>query len=183
MQQSHEKFVGIEYNTEVNDDVLEENYMTVYVKTINRKTISIRYYENMTAAVILEEVERRTMIPRDMTRLVHKGKAINGTKSMKENNIEAKATIEMSLRLLGGMEANEHMDTYETEEDRKKKRKLDEEKEGKTTKPSDDMAHLKKRHNEALKKSDRKNGMLLQIDRRKNERLLKKGPTTCLRDS
>ena len=74
MQQSHEKFVGIEYNTEVNDDVLEENYTTVYVKTINRKTISITCHRNITAAVMLEEVERRTMIPRDMTRLVHKGK-------------------------------------------------------------------------------------------------------------
>ena len=112
-QQSHEKFVGIENNTEVNDDVLEENYLTVYVKTINRKTISIRYYGNMIAAVMLEEVERRTMIPRDMTRLVHKGKAING---------KANETIEMSLRLLGGMEANEHMDTHETEEDREKKK-------------------------------------------------------------
>ena len=70
-QQSHEKFVGIENNTEVNDDVLEENYSTVYVKTINRKTISISYYGNMKAAVMLEEVERRTTIPRDMTRLIH----------------------------------------------------------------------------------------------------------------
>ena len=130
-QQSHEKFVGIENNTEVNDDVLEENYMTVYVKTINRKTISIRYYGNMTAAVMLEEVERRTMIPRDMIRLVHKGKAINGKKSMKENNIKANETIEMSLRLLGGMEANEHMDTHETEEDRKKKGSWTKEKRGK----------------------------------------------------
>ena len=105
---------------------------------------------------MLEEVERRTMIPRDMIRLVHKGKAINGKKSMKENIIEAKETIEMSLRLLGGMEAKEHMDTHETEEDREKKRKLDEGKEGKTTKSNDDMAHLKKDIMEALKKSDEK---------------------------
>ena len=130
VQQSHKNFVGIEYNTEMNDDVLEENYMTVYVKTINRKTISIRYYENMTAAVILEEVERRTMIPRDMIRLVHKGKAINGKKSMKENNIKANETIEMSLRLLGGMEANEQMDTHETEEDREKKKEAGRRKRG-----------------------------------------------------
>ena len=129
-QQSHEKFVGIEDNTETNDDVLEENSMTIYVKTINRKTISIRYYGNMTAAVMLEEVERRTMIPREMIRLVHKGKAINGKKSMKENNIKANETIEMSLRLLGGMEANEHMDTHETEEDREKKKEAGRRKRG-----------------------------------------------------
>ena len=42
---------------------------------------------------------------------------------MKENNIKAKETIEMSLRLLGGMEANEQMDTHETEEDSRKKKK------------------------------------------------------------
>ena len=68
----------------------------------------------------------------------------------------------MSLRLLGGMEVNEQMDTHETEEDREKKRKLDEGKEGKATKPSDHMAHLRKDIMEALKKIRRKNGMLLQ---------------------
>ena len=140
-----------------NDDVHEENYMTVYVKTINKKTISIRYYGNMIAAVMLEEVERRTMIPRDMTRLVHKGKAINGKKSMKENNIKANETIEMSLRLLGrdgSKRAYGH--TRNRRRQRKKKGSWDEGKEGKTTKSNDDMAHLKKDIMEALKKSDEK---------------------------
>ena len=83
--------------------------------------ISTRHHRNMTAAVILDEIQRRSLIPRDMIRLVQKGKMISGEKTMKENNIEAKATIEMSLRLLGGMEVNEQMDTHETEEDREKK--------------------------------------------------------------
>ena len=126
------------------------------MKTINGKTISTRYYKNMAAAVILEEIERRTQVPRDMIRLVHKGNTISGKKSMKQNNIEAKETIEMSLRLLGGMEASEQMDTHKTEEDRQKKRKLDEGKEGKMTKPNEDMAHLKRDIMEALKKSDEK---------------------------
>ena len=39
---------------------------------------------------------------------------------MKDNYIKANETIEMSLRLLGGMEVNEQMDTHETEEDREK---------------------------------------------------------------
>ena len=140
VQQSHGNFVGIEYNTEENDDTLEENYMTVYVKMINGKTISIKYHRNMTAAVISDEVERRTLIPRDMIRLVH----------------EVKTTIEMSLRSLGGMEANEQMDTQETEKDRENKRKLEEGKEGKATKPTDDMVYLKRHIMEALKRSDGK---------------------------
>ena len=77
----------------------------------------------MTAAVILEEVARRTLVPRDMIRLVHKGKMISGKKSMKENNIEAKETTEMSLRLLGGMEVNEKMDTHETGRRKTEKKK------------------------------------------------------------
>ena len=50
-------------------------------------------------------------------------------RTIKENNIEAETTIEMSQRLLGGMEKNEQMDTHETEH-REKKRKLEEGKEG-----------------------------------------------------
>ena len=171
MQQSFGRIVDIEDNNEENDNTHEEIHEVIYVKTINGKTISARHHRYMTAAVILEEVERRSLIPRYMIRLVHKGKMISEKKSMRENNIEAKETIEMSLRLLGGMEVNEQMDTHETEEDREKKRKLDEGKEGKMTKPNDDMAHLKRDIMEALRRSDEKwiatqerptkNGMLL----------------------
>ena len=131
--------MGSDYNTEFekeNDDMLEENYMTVYVKMIYEKTISIKCDRNMTAAVISDQVERRSLTPRDMIYLVHKGKMMSEKKTIKENNIEAEATIEMSLRLLGGVEKNEQMDTHETEEDREKKRKLEEGKEGKATKPT-----------------------------------------------
>ena len=156
VQHSFGNIGNFEDDDEERDNTPEEIHEAIHVKTINGKTISTRYYKNMTAAVILEEVERRTQVPRDMTRLVHKGKMINGKKSMKENNIEAKEMIEMSLRLLGGMEVNEQMDTHETEEDREKKRKLDEGKEGKMTKPNEDMAHLKRDIMEALRKSDEK---------------------------
>ena len=158
-QQSHGKFVGIEYNNEFekeNDDTLEENYMTVYVKMSYGKTISRKYNRNWTAAVILDEVERRSSIPRDMIRLVHKGKMLSEKETMKEHNIEAETTIEMSLRLLGGMEMNEQMDIHETEEDREKKRKLDEGKEGKAMKSNDDMICMKRDIMEALKRSDEK---------------------------
>ena len=106
--------------TNENDDVLEESYMMTYVKMINGKTISIKCEEKQTAAIISDDVERRSLIPRDVTYFVHKGKVMIEKKTIKENNIEAEATIEMSLRLLGVMEQNEQMDTHETEEDREK---------------------------------------------------------------
>ena len=91
-----------------------------------------------------------------MTYLLHKGKVMSEKKTIKENNIEAEATLEMSLRLLGGMKKNEQMDTHETEEDREKKRKLEEGKEGKMTKPNDDTLYLRKDIMKALKRSDEK---------------------------
>ena len=45
-------------------------------------------------------------------------------KTVEENNSEAETTIEMSMRLLGGMEENDVKDSSETEEG--KKRKLEE---------------------------------------------------------
>ena len=140
--------MGIEYNTEFekeNDDMLEENCMTVFVKMIYEKTISIKCDRNMTAALISDEVERRSSIPRDMIRLVHEGKMLSEKKSMKENNIEAEATIEMSLRLLGGVEMNEQMDTHETEDGEKEKAG------GRKRRKSDETKRrhglLEKRHN------------------------------------
>ena len=151
-----------EETTNENDDVLEENYMMIYVKMINGKTICIKCEGKQIAAIISDEVERRSLIPRDMTYLVHQGKVMIEKKTIEENNIEAETTLEMSLRLLGGMEKNEQMDTHETEEDREKKRKLEEGKEGKMTKPSDDTVYLRRDIMEALKRSDEKNGKLLK---------------------
>ena len=106
-------------------------------------------------------------------------------KTIEENDIEAEATLEMSLRLLGGMKMNEQMDTHQTEEDREKKRKLEEGKEGKMTKQNHDMVYLRRDIMEALTRSDekiesysrkirRKNGKLLKKDGRKIGELLKK---------
>ena len=145
-----------EETTNENDDQLEEIYMMIYVKMINGKTISIKCEGKQTAGIISDEVERRSLIPRDLTYLVHKGKVMIEKKTMEENNIEAEATLEMFLRLLGGMEKNEQMDTHETEEDREKKRIVEEGKEGKMTKPNDDTVYLRRDIMEALKRSDEK---------------------------
>ena len=94
--------------------------------------------------------------------------------TMKEHNIEAETTIEMSLRLLGGMEMNEQMDIHETEEDLEKKRKLDEGKEGKAMKSNDDMICMKRDIMEALKRSDEKMESYSRKTDEKIEKLLKK---------
>ena len=99
------------------DNALEENYMTVYVKTINGKTINIECDKKQKAPTISDEVERRSSIPRGMTYLVHHGKMLNEKKTTEENNSGTETTIEISLRLLGGMEQSELTDALESEED------------------------------------------------------------------
>ena len=59
------------------DDALEENCMTVYVKTIIGKTISINRDKKQKAATTSDEVERRSSIPRGMTYFAHQGKDVN----------------------------------------------------------------------------------------------------------
>ena len=104
------------------DNALEENYMTVHVKTINGWTITIKCDKKKKAATVSDEVEIRSLIPRGMTYIVHHGKVMNENKTIEENNIGTETTIEISLRLLGGMEKSELMDTLESEEeDREKK--------------------------------------------------------------
>ena len=125
--------------------MLEENYMTVYVKTINGTTISMKCNTKQKAATFLDEVERKSSIPRGMTDLAHQGKVMNEKKTIEENNIGAETTMEMSLRLLGGMEKRELMDTLESEEDREKKRKLEEMCGGKLTRPSEDAMYLREK--------------------------------------
>ena len=95
--------------------------MTVHVKTISGKTIIVKCDKKQKEATIAETVERRAAIPRDMMYLVNQGKVLNEKKTSEENNILIDTTVVMSLRLLGGMEKNEPMDTQETEEDREKK--------------------------------------------------------------
>ena len=92
--------------------------MTIYVKIINGKTISIKYDRKQKAATISDEVERRSSNSRDMTYHAHQGQVMNEKSIIEENDMEAETTIEVSLRLLEGMDESDMKDTSETEEER-----------------------------------------------------------------
>ena len=57
VQQSFGNIANIEDNDEERNNTPEVIHEVIYVKTINGKTFSTRHHRNMTAAVILEEVE------------------------------------------------------------------------------------------------------------------------------
>ena len=146
----------------------EKNMITIFVGMSSGKTISIKCDKKRKAMSILDEVERRSSLPRSMTYLVHHGKVLNEKRTLEENNIGTEITIDMCLRLLGGMEKSELMDTLESEEDREKKRKLEDACEGKLTRPSEDAMFFRQEIIDALKTSDEKNGKLIKENRRKD---------------
>ena len=98
---------------------------------------------------ILDDVEKRSAIPRSMTYLVHHGKVLNGKRTIEENIIGS-------------------------EEDREKKRKLEETCEGKLTRPSEDVTFLRKEIIDALKRSDEKMESYSRKTDEKMEKLLQK---------
>ena len=97
------------------------SYMTIYVRIISGKTLSIKCDRRQTIARILDDVERKTTIQQHVFYLANQGKALSDKKTIEESNIEAGTTIEMSMRLQGGMKKDETMAPVETEEDWKKK--------------------------------------------------------------
>ena len=140
------------YNEGMNKNRTDYPNMTVFVRTINGKTISIKCDRQQKGARILETAERKTSIPRGMMYLASQGKVLNDKTTIEENNIEAGTTIEMSLRIIGGMDKEEQMKTTETEEDLKKRKLM----RSKPSRPSDDAVFLRKEKISAIKRSDEK---------------------------
>ena len=121
------KEVGYEFQeyiftlaTEEKCKILEKNRvekpdMTVCVKTIRGKTTSVKCERRQNTTRIMEIVERKTSIPRGQLFVATQGKVLKDKKTIEESSIEAGATIEMSLRTMGGVEKEELMETSETD--------------------------------------------------------------------
>ena len=72
--------------------------MTVYRRTIAGKTISIKCSRGQNVAEIMDKIERKTLIPKDLRFLTYQGKILKERNVVKESNITTGATIEMSMR-------------------------------------------------------------------------------------
>ena len=125
------------------NDRVENLNMTGYVRTFSGKTISVKCDRRQNAVRIMEIVERKTSTPRDQLYIVNQVKVLNDKQTIEESSTEARATIEMSLRIMGGMEKEELMETSETQEDIKK-RKLQEPSESKPSRLSEDVVHFRR---------------------------------------
>ena len=112
----------------------EENCMTVNVKTISGKTISITCDKTHKADTVSEKVEMKTPIPRSLTYL-DQGKVLNDKKTIEENNIWSRSYDRNVFEIVRRNGTNEMMDSIESEDEREKKRELEEMSEGQSTRP------------------------------------------------
>ena len=62
--------------------------MTVYVRTLNGKTISIKCDKRQGITRIKDEMERRTKIPKALQHIVNQGKTSSERKTIEESNIK-----------------------------------------------------------------------------------------------
>ena len=86
------------------NDVSEKlSYMTVYVRTISGKTISMRCDRRQSITRIKDEIERKTKIPKALQHLSKKAKTLIERKTIQEKTIMKEATLEMTLGLQGGL--------------------------------------------------------------------------------
>ena len=140
-----------------NDGMNEVNeklfYMTVYVRTISGKTISIKCDKRQGITRVKDEIERRTNIPKALQPLVNQGKTLGERKTIEESNIKDETTLEMTLRLQGGMKEDEMMTSAGSAEDKNLRRKQSELGE---IQLSDDTEHIKREINNASRRPEEK---------------------------
>ena len=131
--------------------------MTVHVRTISGKTISIKCDKRQSITRIKDE-----MIPKDLQHLVNQGRALSESKTVEESNINAETTLEMTLALHCGTKEDETMTSAGSGEDRQMRIKHSEISEIGGVQLSDDTEHMKKEMNNASMRSEEKMESLLR---------------------
>ena len=104
----------------------DQKNMTVCVKTIEGKTISAICKKKAGNRKIKDEVERMRTIPRKHQCLVSQGNAVKDEVKIEDYNMKEGTTIEMTLRLQGGMKNDESMASAGIAEEMQVKRRTSE---------------------------------------------------------
>ena len=115
-----------ELNDGMNKDLIDGKYKkTVNVKTLNGKTISIKYDPLDTVDSAKQQLERKTSIPKEQQHLVSRGRVLKDKMKIEDCNMKEGETIELIAALLGGTKREESRSISRIEE-RESKRNVSE---------------------------------------------------------
>ena len=97
----------VEENYTISNEGMNEvkesfSYMTVYGRTISRKTISIKCDKRHCITTIGDEIERIRKIPKARQHFVNQGKTLSERKTIEESDTKNETILEMTLRLQEG---------------------------------------------------------------------------------
>lgn len=77
--------------------------MQIFVKNLNGKTSTVTVDENETVESVKEKVKNKVGVPEDQQVLIFGGKQLQDGKTMLDYKIGAESTLNMVLRLRGGL--------------------------------------------------------------------------------